>query len=109
MIGARLFPASAADLWTAGLAGAANLGKIDRSIAKEPVYKNKPKYCLLVFSPKAKTRVWLVQDGNVLYVDRNANGDLTDKDERVALKGNNKNYCSFEAGDIHDGALTHKG
>src|SRR5215510_2344046 len=60
-----------------------DLTKVDRTIAKEPAYKTKPKYCLLVFGPKAKTRVWLVLDGDVLYVDRNGNGDLTDKGESV--------------------------
>jgi hypothetical protein len=66
-------------------ATAADLTKIDRTIAKEPVYQNKPNYCLLVFGPEAKTRVWLVVDGNVLYVDRNGNGDLTEKGKRMAL------------------------
>ena len=50
----------------------------------EPEYNNTPKYCLLVFGPQADTRVWLVEDGDTLYVDRNANGDLTDSDESVA-------------------------
>lgn len=67
---------------------AADLTKIDRTIAKEPVYKHKPKYCLLVFGPEAKTRVWLVVDGDVLYVDRNGNGDLTERDEKVSWTGN---------------------
>src|SRR5262245_65651509 len=49
---------------------ATDLTKIDRTIAKEPAYKSKPKYCLLVFGPEAKMRVWLVLDGDVLYVDR---------------------------------------
>src|SRR5262249_53623687 len=62
-------------------ASAADLAKIDRTISKEPAYKNKPKYCLVVFGTEAKTRIWLVQDGDVLYVDRNGNGDLTEKDE----------------------------
>jgi hypothetical protein len=73
----------------AGLFGslpAADLGAIDRTIAREPAYKSKtPKYCLLVFGPEAKTRVWLVLDGDTLYVDRNGNGDLTEKGEMVAL------------------------
>jgi hypothetical protein len=99
----------AAALWAVGDLNAADLRQIDRTIAKEPAYKNKPKYCLLVFGEQARTRVWLVQDGDVLYVDRNANGDLTEKDERVALKENHPNLRSFEAGDIHDGALTHTG
>src|SRR5437870_13912675 len=64
---------------------AADLSKIDRTIGKEPVYESesKPKYCLVVFGPEAKTRVWLVLDGDVLYVDRNGDGDLTGKDERI--------------------------
>ena len=68
-------------------AQAVDLIKIDRTIAKEPVYQSKPKYCLLVFGPEAKTRVWLVRDGDLLYVDRNGNGDLTEKGERhTAIK-----------------------
>lgn len=98
-----------AALWLAGNSGAADLHKIDRTIAKEPAYKNKPRYCLLVFGEQAQTRVWIVQDGDVLYVDRNANGDLTEKGERVSPKESQQGYRSFEAGDIHDGALTHMG
>ena len=59
---------------------AAELSTIDRSIAKEPVYRGKPAYCLLVFG-EALNKVWLVEDGDRLYVDRNANGDLTEADE----------------------------
>jgi hypothetical protein len=62
---------------------AADLAKIERVIAKEPKYQGNPKYCLLVFGPEAKFRVWLVLDGAVLYVDRNGNGDLTAPDKRV--------------------------
>jgi hypothetical protein len=65
-------------------AAAADLTKIDRTISKEPVYKSQPEYCLLVFGPEAKTRVWLVRDQDVLYVDRNGNGDLTEKGEGQA-------------------------
>jgi len=66
---------------TAVTACGADLTKIDCTIAKEPAYQSKPKYCLLVFGPDAKTRVWLVLDGDTLYVDRNGNGDLTDDGE----------------------------
>jgi len=69
----------------AASAGAVDLSTIDRSIRKEPVYQSKdPQYCLLVFGPEAKARVWLVLDGDVLYVDRNGNGDLTEPGERIA-------------------------
>jgi hypothetical protein len=62
---------------------AKDLAKINRTIAREPGYRSTPKYCLLAFGPEAKTRVWLVLDGDVLYVDRNANGDLTEAGERI--------------------------
>lgn len=57
--------------------------KLDRTIGKEPAYASKnPRYCLLVFGPEAKFRVWLVVDGDFLYVDGNGNGDLTEPGER---------------------------
>src|SRR5260370_38951712 len=64
-------------------ATATDLSKVDRTIKQEPTYKNNPKYCLLVFGLEAKTRVWLVLDGDVLYVDRNGNGDLTEDGKRL--------------------------
>src|SRR5262245_44214074 len=69
-----------------GSASAADLSKVDRTIAKEPKYAGKPSYCLLVFGAEAKHRVWLVQDGHTLYVDRNGNGDLTEAGDKVAAK-----------------------
>jgi hypothetical protein len=86
---------------------AADLSKIDRSIRHEPKYTNNPKYCLLVFGEKAEFRVWLVQDGDVLYVDRNGNGDLTEKDERVTSKSPGKGHHHFAVGSVTDGKLTH--
>ena len=64
-------------------ATAADLGKIDRRLAREPSYMGKPGYCLLVFGADAKTRVWLVKDGDTLYLDRNGNGDLTEDGKRL--------------------------
>src|SRR5262249_25477630 len=94
---------------------AADLAMVDRSIRKEPAYQTKaPKYCLLVFGPEAKTRVWLVLDGDTLYVDRNGNGDLTEKGKKVAANKGARakdadGNLTFEAGEIHDGKQTHKG
>lgn len=62
---------------------AVDLKTVDRTITRQPDYKTLPKYCLLVFGPEAKTRVWLVEDGKRLFVDRNANGDLSDDGEPV--------------------------
>jgi hypothetical protein len=70
-----------------GPAPAVDLAKIDRSLRAEPAYQSKqPQYCLLVFGPEARTRVWVVLDGNVLYLDRNGTGDLTDPGERIAAQ-----------------------
>ena len=64
--------------------------KIDRSIGKQPAYQSTPKYCLVVYGREAKTRVWLVLDGDgpnaVLYADRNGDGDVTGDDERILRK-----------------------
>lgn len=54
------------------------LSKIERKITKEPQYTGSPRYALLVLGADAETKVWMVEDGNLLYVDKNGNGDLTD-------------------------------
>jgi hypothetical protein len=82
---------------------ALDLTKIDRTIRKEPAYRGKPRYGLLVLGPKAKTRIWLVIDGKTLYVDRNGNGDLTEKGEQFSpTKVNNdqSQYLEFHVGEI---------
>jgi hypothetical protein len=53
----------------------ANAGTPDpasqRLFKKEPRYQShSPGYCLLLFGPDAKTRVWLVLDGDRLFADR---------------------------------------
>jgi hypothetical protein len=103
-------------LVTAAPAFAVDLKKIDRTIAKEPAYATKqPKYCLLVFGPQAATRVWLVIDGDFLYIDRNGNGDLTEPGERLRFskfndsdRGPYSGEREVEAGDISEGKLKHE-
>lgn len=88
---------------------AADLAAIPRTIAREPAYENKnPKYCLVVFGPEAKTRVWVVQDGESLYVDRNCNGDLTEADDRIEVENKGDRFLTFKSCTISDGTLTHK-
>ncbi len=103
------------------LASAADLSKIDRTIRKQPAYQSEPKYCLVLFGPEAKTRIWLVRDGETLYVDKNGNGDLTEAGERVPLARNDPNLNStnrrggtllpFHIGEIMeaDGKTRHTG
>jgi hypothetical protein len=94
---------------------AADLAKIERTIGKEPAYRTKaPKYGLLAFGPEGKDRVWLVHDGDTLYVDRNGNGDLTEPGEKVAAEKEpghdpEKDGYTFDVGELTAGGLTHKG
>lgn len=94
---ARFSLGAAILLLTVALANATeapDLGKVDRRIAKEPAYKAKPLYGLYVFGPEAKTRVWAIFDKSkpdaeeydILYFDRNADGDLTAAGERIEGK-----------------------
>src|SRR3954452_1548934 len=77
-------------------AEAADLTKIQRAIRKEPVYKTKtPKFCLLAFGPEADYHVWLVLDGDILYVDRNGNGDLPEPGESTGPDVQNTDPCGF--------------
>src|SRR5262245_30162759 len=93
----------------ADMADTVNLAKLDRSMVREPKYSTaSQEYCLVVLGPNAETRVWLVRDGDVLYVDRNGNGDLTEPGEAVRKAA--EQYW-FPAGDItsRDGKTTYKG
>jgi len=110
-------------LWAArfGHTGPVDLSKINRTVHKEPTYRTRsPKYCLLVFGMKAKTLVWLVQDGDRMYMDRNGNGDLTEEGEHV--KGEEKRprvtsvtkgeriearFWNFDLGEVREGKLKH--
>jgi len=100
---------AAAALWV-GLppATAADLDKVERTIAREPVYQTKdPRYCLLVFGTEAKFRVWLVQDGDALYVDRNGNGDLTESGKRIEKKQGEAGRRRWEGIELTDGPRKH--
>lgn len=75
----------------------------------EPKYVSEvPAYLLLVFGQKASTPVWLVVDKEHVYMDRNSNGDLTDKGERIAastiqkLESPNALYGEFRSYDLGD-------
>jgi hypothetical protein len=90
----------------AGFGG--QLDKVDRTIQKEPIYRGKPKYCLLVLGPEARYRVWLVLDGDVLYVDRNGNSDLTEPGERFERTAQANNGIRFNVGDITAGNCVYR-
>src|SRR5262245_51475335 len=82
-------------------AAGVDLSKIERRIAREPVYAaGKPKYGLLVFGPQAKTRVWLVLAGKALYADRTGKGDLTGPGKRLKTISRNTRMAQYHMGPI---------
>jgi hypothetical protein len=81
---------------------------LDRGPRKEPAYVSKrPLYGLAAFGPRADKPVWMVLDQSrpaagaydVLYIDRDANGDLTGPGERLAARDG-----EFRLGDFTDPA-----
>jgi hypothetical protein len=78
---------------------AADLSSIERSVSKEPRYAGTPQYLLLAFGEEARTRVWVVLDGDRLFVDRNRNGDLTDDGAPLHRP---KDSSWFNVGDVPD-------
>jgi hypothetical protein len=53
-------------------------GPFDRPAVREPRYQSTPKYSLMALGRSGDVKVWMVEDGRRLFVDKNANGDLTD-------------------------------
>jgi hypothetical protein len=64
--------------------------KVDRHITRAPHYIAEPRYALFILDPAGQFRVWAVLDKSkadspyydVLYFDRNGNGDLTETGKR---------------------------
>ena len=112
MLSPRLASMVTVLVFSTAASAAVDLTTIPRRIVKEPAYRSRPKYCLLVFGREAKTRIWLVQDGPTLYVDRNGNGDLTEPNEKVAAEKNGadaeEGTYTFKVGDVRNGERLHK-
>lgn len=73
--------------------GPIDFATIPRTIEKTPAFvAAQPLYGLFLFGPRGETRVWAVidagkpdaPDDDVLYIDLDADGDLTDANERIA-------------------------
>ncbi len=97
----------------ASAVGPPDLTKVDRRIAREPKYTaGRPLYGLYVFGPRAETRVWAVMDKSregregydVLYFDRDADGDLTGPGERFVSEGPFRvgTFKDPASGDVHE-------
>jgi hypothetical protein len=103
---------------TAGLTeepAGGDLGNVPRKIGREPRYSSdRPLYGLLLFGREGNTRLWLVLDGEVVYLDRNGNGDLTESGERfpvTEIRDQFANHipqdvfgeaCNFRLGDVRE-------
>jgi hypothetical protein len=91
-------------------ATAVDYQQIERTLAGEPAYRSKvPGYCLLVFGPNARMRVWLVLDDDGLYlVERHVQGDTRESERRVLGKdrrtdsepGVERRFKDFECGTV---------
>jgi hypothetical protein len=94
----------------AGAGELPDLEKLDRAIRKEPAYSCKePLYGLLVFGPRAEKHVWIVFDKSkkagfydTLYIDHNADGDLTAPNKRVIAKDGKDGSAVFELPQFKD-------
>lgn len=54
----------------------------EHALIKTPHFKTKePLYGRLALGSEGQTKIWVILDGQSLYVDRNGNGDLTEADE----------------------------
>jgi len=89
-----------------------DLQNIDRRIEKQPAYiANRQLYGLLLFGPEAQKRIWMVFDRSkprdelydILYLDLNANGDLTEPTERLVGRAQ-ADSVRFELPDVRDPA-----
>jgi hypothetical protein len=83
--------------------------KVDRSIAREPKYLAEPRYALFILDPRGRFRVWAVLDKSkadlpyydVLYFDKNGNGDLTEAGKRFVGRYDEKlPELSIQIGDL---------
>jgi hypothetical protein len=83
--------------------------KVNRSIAREPKYLAEPRYALFILDPQGQFRVWAVLDKSkadlpyydVLYFDKNGNGDLTELDKRfVGRYDEQLPELSIQVGDL---------
>jgi hypothetical protein len=81
-------------------------------LVKEPKYTGQPGYATFKFGQKTPQVVWLVLDGETLYIDANGNGDLTEAGEKfTAKKGGTASapLYSFSIDKLTVGTKTHRG
>lgn len=75
--------------------GTSVLESASRKIEKEPKYSHKPRYALVVLGTSADAKMWMVEDGEILYLDKNLNGDLTDDGPAISRKDSG-DLCDYK-------------
>jgi hypothetical protein len=97
-----------------------DFAKVERKIDKLPQLGPAPRFGLYLFGVDARTRVWAVLDKSdpksdvydLLYLDRNGNGDLTEPGERLVGKPTkyaNEDCREFAIGELAvGGGAPHK-
>lgn len=85
-----------------------DFSKVDRTIKKQPAYVDKPQYALLLLGPEGKTRIWMALDKSkagagdhdVLYIDRDGDGELGEAGEQVSGVADNHGRTVMSAGKV---------
>lgn len=116
-------PAAGAPMHGAG-AVPIDFAKVPRTIAREPAYVGAPAYGCFLFGLNGEIRMWAVLDRSkpdapatdVLYLDRDADGDLTEPGERLQSEVDGRKEVGgelvgptavFAIGTIEVGGLKH--
>jgi hypothetical protein len=80
-------------------------------LAVQPEYQSTPRYCLIAIGPNREKTMWTVIDGLRLFIDLNANGDLTDDGEPIAgeveMSFQGTTYVNFFIGALDYGSIVH--
>ena len=82
--------------------------KVDRKIVSQPKYLAAPRYALLLLGPEGTTKIWMAMDKSkagqehydVLYVDRDGDGNLGEEGERVTAPLNSHGGLDFRLGKV---------
>jgi hypothetical protein len=107
---------------TGGDPGPVDFTKVERSIAKPPADLGpEPLYGLFLFGPKGEKRVWAILDRSartegdydLLYLDLDADGDLTEPGERIsggAVEEEWRGRSRFQVAELRDpaGSAVHR-
>ena len=80
-------------------------------LVRQPEYSGTPRYCVIAIGPQRDKQMWVAIDKHTLYVDLNANGDLTEPDEQiegeVEMEFKGTTYVNFFIGTVEHESILH--